>query len=120
MEASSDLERLRGMLEVPPGVRSARWVVEKLGDGGSFLPGPTDLRLLALLSPFDALAELGEVEGERALVLSAEAASALLGAPLGREVRGQGYDAAKLSSARFRATTALRAGDGVLVAAVSS
>jgi hypothetical protein len=132
MEVSADLERLRSMIAVPPGVSAARWVVERLGNsGGSFLPGPTDLRLLALLRPVDDNgwhefeATLGPAAGECALTLSADVAHALLGtdtpSPDGDiTVTGQAYDATKLSSPQFRAATALRAGGGVLVSAVSS
>ena len=116
MEASSDLERLGTMLSLPAGVTDARWVLERLGED-SFMPGPTDLRLVALLHPGSVL---GERDGEQSFTLSTEAAEALLGAAPGNEIRGQAYDASALSTASFRVSTALRAGDAVLVAAISS
>jgi hypothetical protein len=115
---STDLAQLRELLTLPPGVTAARWIVERLGpDGDSFLPGPTDYQLLALLRPAGVL---GPAEGERSLALSAEAAQALLGESAALTVRGRAFDAASLSSSRFRAALALRAGDGVLVSAVSA
>jgi hypothetical protein len=122
MEVSSDLERLSGLLDLPPGVEGARWVVEQLGPTGtSFLPGPTDLQLVALLTPWLALeATLGPPIGELGVILSPAAAEALLGADVGNEVRGAGYDAEPLSCPQFRATAAIRAGDSMLVAAISS
>ncbi len=115
---STDLAELRDLLTLPPGVTGARWIVERLGpDGESLLPGPTDYQLLALLRPVSAL---GKAEGERSLTLSAEAAQALLGESAALTVRGQAFDAAALSSSRFRVALALRAGDGVLVAAISA
>ena len=130
MRMRTDLDGLRELIAIPEGVGASCWVLDAVGGGDSFVPGPTDVHLLALLRPggaegWEALeAVLGPASDDTAVVMPAEAARALLGeSPVETgevTVRGRGYDARALSTARFRAGTAVRTGDGVIVSAVSS
>jgi hypothetical protein len=131
VKVGTDLEELRRYLSVPPGVASARFVVEAVaGAGDSFLPGPTDTRVYALLRPLVDGKEFeqafGPSQGRQTILISHEAAAALFPdqeLPAGDgdvALSGAGLDASRFGSSFYRAGAALRVGNAVLVSAFTT
>ena len=131
-QVSADLDVLRGLLPLPPGIQSARWSIDRLGDAGtSLLPGPTDLRLIALLVPradvgWDVILEhLVPAVGEQTMILPRGIAAALID-DLPRagdecvELTGEAYRFSPTDFSRYRPTLALRLPEGLIVSAVTT